>query len=632
LALSGVQLDRLANGAKKSFYKTAKCSGEKLLNIQADEWFMQYHFKYKENLLTSITHSAMPRKPEEDNFFSNLHLFYSCRISHNAKIQCDRNQAISSIQKSTIYNQLLTQHENLGLRVSLIPAFSAEVISSRIPFFTHVARFFFRIYKELVSSRKGKLISRYPLMLVNASGLKQKLHSLVQMNESYKVKIEEYVLDKIEIVALVELMMLLDKVKIAKTILDHTRSLFIHEPDSIWFDQNSIRCAFYSKDETGINRAGKPFNIYRIVEDSIKPSAMTFVLKAYIVEEDVILSFQNKVGIFQTQLPREDECFAINNLSLALKRDSNLLSQGESRPTTDLFIGPLGRNLINLDNEQLVAMKTQEFDVYDGEFVPFLLSSAGISNYWHALIESLPRLVLLDDNQPIILLGEPPSEIVELIKLLRPRAKMFTYLYSGVILNSVLRSPLSVLSKEPFWSGESPSFDFSTLLKFRNELSRILVEISNERSEFNADKVFLIRSSTHRKSEIEKLKNLLENQGFVSIDPSDLNINEQAKVFSAARVVVGEVGAVWANLIFCAPGTKIFSLCGESSAPTPLFGGFAQILGLDFCPIAFPDAWSYSPEMHWGNTPEAFFQSGFRLTDENVTRTANFISMNSILN
>ena len=449
----------------------------------------------------------------------------------------------------------------------------------------------------------------------------------------YKAEVNGYVFGKTEIVALVELMLLLNEVMVAKTVLDHTRLLFSVPPDSLWFEHTLFRCNFIvNNGDAKTIYPHEPHSIFRIAEDFIKPSDMSVVVKTYIVERDITMCFENKVGVLESELPCEEECLAINNLSLTLTRNSTLLTQGEFHSTTDFFIGPMGLNLINLGRDHLVAIKTQRFEVYDGEFAPFLLSSAGISNYWHALIDSLPRLVHLQDEQPIILMGEPSSEIVALIKLLKPRSKIFTYSHSGALLNRVVRSHLSVITKEPFWDGERPCFDVSTLLKFRSELLKSFEEMSADKSKFRADKVFLIRNSTHRRSEIENLKELLEGQGFVSIDPSVLSIPEQAKLFSTAKVVVGEVGAAWANLIFCTPGTQIFSLCAESSAPTPLFGGFAQILGLDFYSVAFPDAWIYDSENHWNNTPEAFFQSGFNLTDEHVARAANFILKSSILN
>lgn len=607
--------------------------GRKLLNIQADDWFENAHLEYVENLLTSITHSAIPRKPEEAKFFSDLHLFYSYRVLHNTKIKSDRALLISSIKKSMIWNELIAKHENLDITVVSISAPSAKPLSRGARFSHYVAEFFYPIYKKMDDTLRSNQAIVFLIKLIKTPRIRHQPQSLLRARVRHKVEIEGYVFDKIEIVALIEVMLLVAESEAAKNVLENTRLLFDLAPDRIWFEHALLRSTYSVKnggDE--INGAETPYDIFRIKEDSIQSTDVTIVVKTYLVEKDVTLFFQNKIGVLKPQLPREDECLAINKLSLTLKKGNTLLTQGEFYSTTDLFIGPIGINLVNLDADGLVALKHGSFVAYDGEFPPFLLSSAGISNYWHALIDSLPRLVLLDDYRPIILMGEPSSEIVGLIKMLKPHAKIYTYPHSGVIINSVIRSPLSVLSKEPFWNGEAPSFDVSTLLKFRGELLKTFSGRSDGKSDSYADKVFLIRSSTHRTSEIGNFKKLLEGEGFLAINPSELNIVEQAEMFSRAKVIVGEVGAAWANLIFCAPGTRVFSLCAKSSAPTPLFGGFAHILGLDFFPIAFPDGWSFDPQNHWNNTPEAYFQSGFKVNEEHVARAVNFISKNSILN
>ena len=118
---------------------------------------------------------------------------------------------------------------------------------------------------------------------------------------------------------------------------------------------------------------------------------------------------------------------------------------------------------------------------------------------------------------------------------------------------------------------------------------------------------------------------MVEKNGYKIIDCVGKTILEQAEIFSKAKVIVSEVGAVWANLIFCTPGTRVFSLCAESSAPTSLFGTFAQILGLDFKSIAFPDKWEFSPNSHWHNTSEAYFQSGFKADELQLTEAFKYI-------
>jgi len=52
----------------------------------------------------------------------------------------------------------------------------------------------------------------------------------------------------------------------------------------------------------------------------------------------------------------------------------------------------------------------------------------------------------------------------------------------------------------------------------------------------------------------------LEAVGFRSVNPADLPYDEQRELFSNASIVVGAHGSAFANLVWCAPGTKVVDL------------------------------------------------------------------------
>ena len=138
----------------------------------------------------------------------------------------------------------------------------------------------------------------------------------------------------------------------------------------------------------------------------------------------------------------------------------------------------------------MLASKTERMDKYDGRHVPFLLSSGGSSNYWHALVEALPRLVNLDEDQPILWIGGLPKYVREVVGALKPQARFLAFPSTGVTLDKVKVSPLSIMSHEPFWETQIPHFDPSTLKKFRYELLSKFQGSKEWNSGIRAEKVF----------------------------------------------------------------------------------------------------------------------------------------------
>ncbi|HKC29019.1 MAG TPA: glycosyltransferase family 61 protein, partial [Jatrophihabitans sp.] len=57
-----------------------------------------------------------------------------------------------------------------------------------------------------------------------------------------------------------------------------------------------------------------------------------------------------------------------------------------------------------------------------------------------------------------------------------------------------------------------------------------------------------------------ELLRLLDDRGFVSVDPGQLSVKEQIRAFGTASVIVAPHGAALANLIFARPGAAVVEL------------------------------------------------------------------------
>lgn len=67
-------------------------------------------------------------------------------------------------------------------------------------------------------------------------------------------------------------------------------------------------------------------------------------------------------------------------------------------------------------------------------------------------------------------------------------------------------------------------------------------------------------ASTRRVVNEAAFVNLLSAYGFETLDPADYTLQEQALLFSEAEVVVGPHGAGLSNIAFCQPGTRVLEI------------------------------------------------------------------------
>ena len=81
------------------------------------------------------------------------------------------------------------------------------------------------------------------------------------------------------------------------------------------------------------------------------------------------------------------------------------------------------------------------------------------------------------------------------------------------------------------------------------------------------------RPNTRRVVDDAGLRGALEREGFVTLDPGTVSLQEQIDHFAAARVIVAPHGAGLTNINFCRPGVRVLELF----APTYLNPGFWAI-------------------------------------------------------
>jgi capsular polysaccharide biosynthesis protein len=92
-----------------------------------------------------------------------------------------------------------------------------------------------------------------------------------------------------------------------------------------------------------------------------------------------------------------------------------------------------------------------------------------------------------------------------------------------------------------------------------NFLREILPPNPSDPAIGHPEKIYIKRAqNTHRKVTNEpEIVDMLGKMGFVAIDPEDYSMQQQASLFSTARVIVSPHGSGLVNVAFCEPDTRV---------------------------------------------------------------------------
>ena len=180
-----------------------------------------------------------------------------------------------------------------------------------------------------------------------------------------------------------------------------------------------------------------------------------------------------------------------------------------------------------------------------------LLGAANSDNYYHWLLDSLPRWKLVQAagwrEYDFVLLHSQPRQFQEetLDWLGVPAAKRLR-----CSKNFIHQFERLVVPAMPFPLEEVSAWACAWL--------RSLVP----QEAAGPEKVFLSRRGVggRQVANEAELQAALESRGFVSVQPEKLSVTEQAQLLGAARCVVAPHGAALTNLVFAPPGALLLEL------------------------------------------------------------------------
>jgi capsular polysaccharide biosynthesis protein len=105
------------------------------------------------------------------------------------------------------------------------------------------------------------------------------------------------------------------------------------------------------------------------------------------------------------------------------------------------------------------------------------------------------------------------------------------------------------------------------------------------------EKIYVSRAGARRRRVVgeEALRAALEARGFVTVRLEECDWAEQIAIFQKAREVVAPHGAGLANLVFCAPGTRVVELFARDYV-NPCYWRLAALGDLDYRAVVAPGA------------------------------------------
>lgn len=235
------------------------------------------------------------------------------------------------------------------------------------------------------------------------------------------------------------------------------------------------------------------------------------------------------------------------------------------------------------DHEARIDIKVKPEEIEEGLF----LGGNGSWNWFHFLIEIMPKLTVFNGKSNTLLVNDIVLEIPSMKKILEILAgNKFeikylnsdkTYFVQNLYyINDFNRVQFNrfdglIKAEGTFYNHEITS-NFSNLVLDNLSIKKDLPE-----------KIFLYRKNTHRIAENQdQILEYLKNFGFVPICLEELSIDEQASYFQNAKFIIGISGAAWANMIFCRNQPKAICFIPDNAKEFSAFSNLAKIFEVNY--------------------------------------------------
>jgi hypothetical protein len=209
-------------------------------------------------------------------------------------------------------------------------------------------------------------------------------------------------------------------------------------------------------------------------------------------------------------------------------------------------------------------------------------------NYYHFLIEILPRLKLLynlDPQIPLLVDPIPPQMMDALDRCNTQRRSLIICNPLDSYYVEKLYHP-SFLSHTYEYSFQqcNPKEDYvinprSVLFVRHTVLSSLNIPLNSQ----GHRKIYITREEHSQRKPLnqEALQKILLERGFEICNPTNLSFSEQVSLFSQAKVIIAPTGAACTNLIFAPQNSSILIMTNNLTKNFHLFDSLARAIGVN---------------------------------------------------
>jgi capsular polysaccharide biosynthesis protein len=241
-----------------------------------------------------------------------------------------------------------------------------------------------------------------------------------------------------------------------------------------------------------------------------------------------------------------------------------------------------------MDRNEVVVHSLRRHPANVGQ--AFWLGGLGSSNYFHWVVEFLPRLMGFEGHVPTglpLLLDERTAAVPQLMEAL---AACLERVPEVVRIKRMARCDVGRL-----WTATHPSwlpFDYRPdcgLEATDQRLSDAALRWVRERLRTAAGasarcgrRLYVPRAGTKFRRIVNEheLGALLQEHGFESVHPERLGALEQVRTFAQADVIVAPSGAALTNVLFASPGARLVCLLPEAWREFSVYSTLAAVAGV----------------------------------------------------
>jgi hypothetical protein len=222
-------------------------------------------------------------------------------------------------------------------------------------------------------------------------------------------------------------------------------------------------------------------------------------------------------------------------------------------------------------------------------------------NWYHFLLDTLPRLLILDQLEkdiPLLIRRDIPNHFKDLVQRLTNRTIIEVDPWSKLRITRLFTLPArsTVFDSRPPRGFSRVRFSPETMLRLRSILLNSL--ITTEGNGRDMQRIAISRKSSMRNVENwEILTNVLRDFDFQILSDADNWYKDQITLFNHSKIVVSAGGAAMANLLFMEAGQICILLTNPESKRFGLWRELASFSGVDLIEVTGkPQSFSFKKD------------------------------------